>query len=421
MAERESPETSPAAAVAANPYGEREAVAAARAASEPAWLVDRRIEGARAFAATAMPTPALRPWRYTDVSSLSIEDHAPSPAELSVRADLPQGAYAGTIAGALDSRGEVVRAHLGSLVASTEGRFVAANAARWNAGVLVHLPRGSTVERPIVIELSAPGGAAGPSAALLPRILVVAEERAEATIVLRLRSGEAPLLVPAVAEAVLGDHAVVRLLLDGGWGARTREFTTLRSRLARGATAELATVAMGGCIVKQTLESLLEGEGAHSDFRGVALGDGDQHFDFVTLQDHLGPRTTSNVEIKAALAGASRSIYYGVTRVEETAAGAAAEQENRNLLLSRRAKADSDPVLEILTSEVIRCGHGATVGPVDREALFYLQSRGLDERTALKLLVAGFFDPVARRIPLEGLAEELSRAVYAKLEAADLS
>ena len=141
----------------------------------------------------------------------------------------------------------------------------------------------------------------------------------------------------------------------------------------------------------------------------------------MTLQDHLGPRTTSNVEIKAALAGASRSIYYGVTRVEETAAGAAAEQENRNLLLSRRAKADSDPVLEILTSEVIRCGHGATVGPVDREALFYLQSRGLDERTALKLLVAGFFDPVARRIPLEGLAEELSRAVYAKLEAADLS
>ena len=111
---------------------------------------------------------------------------------------------------------------------------------------------------------------------------------------------------------------MVRLLLDGGWGARTREFTTLRARLARGATVDVATVAIGGRIVKQTLESLIEGEGAHSDFRGVALGDHDQHFDFVTLQDHLGPRTTSNVEIKAALAGASRSIYYGVTRVEET-------------------------------------------------------------------------------------------------------
>ncbi len=421
MAERESSTAGAAAAVAANPYDEREVVDTARRGSEPPWLIDRRVEGARAFAATAMPTPALRPWRYTDVGSLAIEDYAPDPPALRVQAELPPGAYAGSIAGALDSRAEVVRSHLGSLVASTEGRFVAANAARWNAGVLVHLPRGSAVERPIVVELSAPGGTAGAPAALLPRILVVAEERAEATIVLRLRSGGGPLLVPAVAEVACADHAVVRLLLDGGWGAQTSEFTTLRSRLGRGATVEVATVAIGGRIVKQTLESLLDGEGAHSDFRGVALGDGEQHFDFMTLQDHVGPRTTSNVEIKAALAGGSRSVYYGVTRVEETAAGAAAEQQNRNLLLSRHAKADSEPVLEILTSEVIRCGHGATVGPVDGEALFYLQSRGLDERTALQLLVAGFFDPVARRIPLEGLGEELASVVHAKLAAADLS
>ncbi len=110
-----------------------------------------------------------------------------------------------------------------------------------------------------------------------------------------------------------------------------------------------------------------------------------------------------------------------MTRVEETAAGAAAEQENRNLLLSGHAKADSDPVLEILTSEVIRCGHGATVGPVDSDALFYLQSRGLDERSALQLLVAGFFQSVAGRIPLTGLDEELAAVVHAKLASADLS
>ncbi|MCY4639024.1 MAG: Fe-S cluster assembly protein SufD [Chloroflexi bacterium] len=421
MAKGELQGISGQATLAADPYGERDVVHAARGDSEPPWLIDRRAEGARAFAATAMPTPALRPWRYTDVSSLAIEDHALHPPALRVEADLPPGAYAGTIAEALDSRAEVVRSHLGSLVASTEGRFVAANAARWNAGVLVHLPRGSAVERPIVVEVTAADVPAGAPSALLPRILVVAEERSEATIVVRLRSGDGPLLVPAVAEISCADHALVRLLLDGGWGAQTREFTTLRARLGRSATLEVATLAIGGRLVKQTLESLLEGEGAHSEFRGVALGDGDQHFDFVTLQDHLGPRTTSNVEIKAALAGSSRSVYYGITRVEETAAGAAAEQENRNLLLSRHAKADSDPVLEILTSEVIRCGHGATVGPVDQEALFYLQSRGLDERTALQFLVAGFFDPVARRIPLEGLGDELAAAVHAKLASADLS
>jgi len=415
--------TNPAVAATGteNPYAERQVARAALDRAEPSWLVDRRGEGARAFAATTMPTPALRPWRYTDVSTLVIEDHAPVEPTLRVEAELPAGAYAGPIAEALDSHADVIRAQLGSLIAGTEGRFIAANTARWNAGVLVYLPRGAVAEQPIVVELSVEGVADGAPAALLPRLLVVVEAQAQATIVVRLRSDDAPLLVPAVVEIVAGDRSTVRLLLDGRWGAQTREFTALRSHVGQGATVEVATLAIGGRIVKQTLESLLLGEGAHSDLRGVALGDGEQHFDFVTLQDHVAPRTTSNVEIKAALAGASRSVYYGLTRVEESAAGAAAEQENRNLLLSGHAKADSDPVLEILTSEVIRCGHAATVGPVDREALFYLQSRGLDERTALQLLVAGFFQSVARRIPLVGLEDDLAAVVHAKLAAADLS
>ena len=140
----------------------------------------------------------------------------------------------------------------------------------------------------------------------------------------------------------------------------------------------------------------------------------------MTLQDHVGPRTISDVEVKAALAGASRSIYYGITRVEEGASGSAANQQNRNLLLSGNAKADSDPVLEILTADVIRCGHAATVGPVDQEALFYLQSRGLDRRTALQLLVNGFFQSVARALAVEGVADDLERTVFAKLARAVL-
>ncbi len=121
------------------------------------------------------------------------------------------------------------------------------------------------------------------------------------------------------------------------------------------------------------------------------------------------------MEIKAALAGASRSVYYGITRVEETAAGAEANQQNRNLLLSEHAKADSDPVLEILTADVIRCGHAATVGPVDAEAMFYLQSRGLERRAALQLLVSGFFQSVAEAVPLSGAGDEPDDASYETL------
>jgi Fe-S cluster assembly protein SufD len=257
-------------------------------------------------------------------------------------------------------------------------------------------------------------------AGVFPRIVINAEERSEVTVVLRLRSGDAPLLVAGVIEIYAAQAARVQLLIDERWGGSTRDFTFVRSRLGRDADVNVASLAIGGALVKQTIEALVEGEGANSTIRGVALGDADQHFDFVTLQDHVGPRSTSTVEIKSALAGASRSIYYGVTRVEETAAGASANQENRNLLLSGDSKADSDPVLEILTADVIRCGHGATVGPVDAEALFYLQSRGLDYRSALQLLVSGFFQSVVGGIAVPGIAEELTEVVTAKIAGAAL-
>jgi Fe-S cluster assembly protein SufD len=238
--------------------------------------------------------------------------------------------------------------------------------------------------------------------------------------VLRLRSGETPLLVSGVIELYAHDSSRVRLLTDERWGGQTQDFTTVRSLLGRDADARIATIALGGQLIKQTVEARLAGEGANSVIHGIALGDLDQQFDFVTLQDHEGPRTTSDVAIKAALAGASRNIYYGITRVEESAKGAEANQENRNLLLSANSKADSDPVLEILTSDVIRCGHAAAVGPVDQEALFYLQARGLDYRAALKLLVQGFFQSVAGVMGLPELEEELAEAVTAKLATAEL-
>jgi Fe-S cluster assembly protein SufD len=404
----------------AQAYSEAAVRSAAQGRGEPDWLVQARAEAARSYAAAPMPTPKLRPWKYTDVSDLEIESFEPLLGSATVvEAEAPAGGFAGSIFRALaeDAEAERVREHLGALVHATEGKFVAANAAHWSGGVFVRVPRGKALEQPIVVRVNV--DAERPSA-LFPRVLIVAEPGSQATVVVRNQSGDAPLLVPGVVEVFAGQDAILRLVLDESWGAETREFTTVRTRLDRGADVQVASLNLGGRIVKQTIEALLEGEGANSTIRGVALGDREQHFDFVTLQDHAGPRTTSDVEIKAALAGASKSVYYGITRVGEQAAGAEANQVNRNLLLSPRSKADSDPVLEILTSEVIRCGHGATVGPVDREALFYLQSRGLDRRQALQLLVAGFFRSVLAGVKIEGLEEELESAVVSKLAAADL-
>ena len=397
-------------------YAEPAVIAAAGARGEPGWLRDRRAEAARAFDATPLPTRVLRPWRYTDVSGLDFEAFAPTAGALRIDGDAPDGAYAGTIADAIGTHEALVRDGLGALTPATEGKFQAANAALWSGGMLVHAPARTVFDAPVVADVDVPEG----DTAVFPRVLIVAGEQAEVTVVLRLRSGDAPLLAAGVVEIEVAQAARVRLLIDDRWGADTQDYTTVRARLGRDADLQVASLAIGGRVLKQTVEVTLEGEGANSAIRAVALGDEEQHFDFVTLQDHTGPRTTSDVEVKAALAGASRSIYYGITRVGEEAAGAEANQQNRNLLLSNSSKADSDPVLEILTADVIRCGHGATVGPVDEDALFYLQSRGLDRRTSLQLLVSGFFQTVLRDIRLEGVAEELEETVFAKLAMAEL-
>jgi Fe-S cluster assembly protein SufD len=397
-------------------YAEQAVVAASRERGEPEWLSDRRAEAARAFAALPMPTRALRPWRYTDLEGL--DPAGLSPADLQVSADgaVPAGAYVGSLAEAAATV-PAVRERLGTLLASTEGRFLAANAAQWRGGVLVYVPRGVTFDTPVTATIDA--GAAG-DAVVYPRVLVVTEEQSEVTLVLRTTSGDAPLVAAGAVEVFTGQASRVRLLLDDRWGAQTRDYTWVRGRLGRDSDLQIASVALGGLVLKQTIEVLLEGEGSTSGIRAVALGDGDQHFDFVTLQDHIGPRTTSYVEVKSALAGASRQAYYGVTRVGADAVGADADQTNRNLLLSGDAKADSDPVLEILTANVVRCGHHAAVGPVDQEALFYLQSRGLDVRAALQLLVAGFFYSVVGEVAVPGLEEELAERVEAKLATATL-
>jgi Fe-S cluster assembly protein SufD len=307
---------------------------------------------------------------------------------------------------------------LTSVIPVTESRFTALNSALWTDGAFVHAKARAAFEAPVVITVDASRVPA--SSSVLPRLLIHAEEQSDVTVVLRLRSGDSPLLVAGVIEVVADQAARVRILVDQRWGAQTRDYSMVRSHIGRDAEVQIATLALGGQVFKQAVESILDAEGGRSLIRGVALGDGDQHFDFVTLEDHIAPRTISDVEIKAALAGSSRSIYYGVTRVGEGASAGEAMQTNRNLLLSDSAKADSDPVLEILTADVAKCGHAATVGPVDSEALFYLQSRGLEYRTALQLLVAGFFQSVIGGFPLEGMGEEIAELVANKLATASL-
>jgi Fe-S cluster assembly protein SufD len=250
-----------------------------------------------------------------------------------------------------------------------------------------------------------------------PHTLIVTGANSRVNVIEDFRSSDEDIAVIPVVEIVPGPGSVVRYTVLHQWGSATRVFSEQRTLTERDSAVVSLSLVTGGAVLKSHIESSLVGRGSSSELFGLGVGDGRQHVDFYTLQDHIGPDTRSDLLFKSALKGHARSVYYGLTRVGLGAKNADANQEDRNLLLSPTAKADSDPVLEILTNDVIRVSHGATAGPVDEEQLFYLQTRGLTHQAAEALLVRGFLNQVLDRVPDEALREELTIAIEARLGA----
>jgi Fe-S cluster assembly protein SufD len=199
------------------------------------------------------------------------------------------------------------------------------------------------------------------------------------------------------------------------WDQGVHGSHTLRAEVGRDADLLTVLAAQGGGVVKADLGATLTGHGAHSELVGVLLADGDQHLDHHTLHDHRAPHTWSNINLKVALSGHARSAYTGLIRIDPAAPGSEAYQENRNLLLSDHCRADTIPELEILTDDVV-CTHGATVAPIDREQVFYLESRGLPTVGAQRLIVRGFVQGALERVP-EGLRAGVEEQVERRLAA----
>lgn len=420
----------------------REAVTAlSRARNEPDWLLQLRLSAWEAADRLPYPTGRERAWKYLDPNRLKLEqpfypvsatglgahlitDITPRPPSLpgkgvNVPPPLPVGeggrgegsAIICTLDAAVRDYPELVRKHLGSVVQQEESVFTALNAAFWTGGVLVYAPRDTKVEAPIEAVLGATGG----GATLFPRVLIVAEQGAEVIVVDQQTGGDGDLFICGVTELVLAGEAKVQHYRVQRWGPAVQELHIQRAELGRSAQLLTAHAALGGSIAKGWVESRIRGSGANSEILGLTFGAGGQYIDFITLQDHIGDHTTSDLLIKSALADRSQSAYYGLTRVQPTARMAQANQEDRNLLLSDKAKAEADPVLEILTSEVVRCAHGASAGPVDQEQLFYLECRGLPRPEAERLLVQGFLGQVLGHVPVESVRELISAAIDEKL------
>jgi Fe-S cluster assembly protein SufD len=407
------------------------------------WLAALRAEAATL--AERLPLPDShreRPWKYLDVSALNLEPYRPglgatlrgTAAELRARYALPaHGAVllqqnsetivAESLPGQVtitdfaradETAQTLIRQHLGNIVSADRSKFTALHYAYLRGGVLVSVPPNAEVAAPVRILRSYEE----PNQLAAPHTLIVTGANSRVTIVEDYRSGVGDILVLPVVEVVPGPGSEIRYVTLHRWGANTRVFSEQRLLTDRDSAFIGLNVVIGGKVVKGHLTSSLEGRGSSSELLGVCLGADSEHVDFFTLQDHIAADTRSDLLYKAALKDHSRAVYYGLTRVGLGAHNADANQENRNLLLSKTAKADSDPVLEILTNDVIRVSHGATAGPVDEEQLYYLQTRGIRHEDAEALLVRAFLGAVLARVPSEELRDELAAIVDAKLEQA---
>lgn len=396
----------------------------ARRAGEPTWMTEFRALGRAAWRDLPIPSRVRHLWRYTDPALFDpvvdpFEDRVGEvkgePSAGVTDRELPEEARkAGVVlldlATAAQEHPDRLRRVLGQAIAADFGKFEALNAAAFRGGTFLFVPRGVVVEKPIHVRTRC-----GEGSFEAIRLLVLVEENASVTLIEEMEGGPASgmLQLYGTAELMLEAGARVHSVTIQSLGKNVRAHLTQRARLARGASIVPILASFGGALVKTDTGARLEGDGSESEMTGVLSAVGRQRFDHHTLHHHLGRHTRSNLDYKTVLNGRTRSIYTGLIRIEAEAAFSQAYQENRNLLLSGESRADSIPELEIMTEEV-SCTHGATVGPLDRDHLFYLMSRGLPEAEAVRMIVEGHFEPALRRLP-EGMQDRLRATLRARL------
>lgn len=429
-----------------------EELSAAR--NEPDWLLQRRLEAWQVYETTPMPTLQDESWRRTDISTLPLAELLPfaeapygpmdSPAGLpqEVRAlfdesdvgllvqhdsqvvytslaeeAVKQGVIFTSLERAVVEHRELVEPYLMTRALSPQyGKFTALHGALWSGSAFVYVPQGADVALP----LRALSWLASPGVALFPHTLIVMEAGSKLSFVAEQFSPEldaASFLCPAT-EVYLGEGAQLFHATIQQMGRQAYVMDARRHLLERDSRLESLTIALGGSLTKSFIESILVGAGSVAKMRGVVFADGEQHYDHETLQEHIGPETSSDLFFKVVVKDRAMSVHMGTVKVRKDARGTDAGQTVRNLILGPGGKAHPILPLEIEASDIRRCSHAAAVGQIDENQLFYLMSRGLSRREAEKLIVDGFFEPVLDAIPLPMVQERLRVAVDAKLAGA---
>ena len=379
----------------------------------------RKAEALEAYRSLPLPTTADEHWRFTDLKSFDpdtfvtnghVRTLAPDVSMLDIETAgvaqvSPDGVEIQRAPKGITFEAFDDHPRLGELVGATE-KFAAHNAALWEHGLLVVVPKGVQLEEPLYVRIAG---------ATFWRLLVVAEPGARFSLIEEyVSAADEEAYSNAVVELFVGDGAKLEYVSLQNLSRETWHFAAHHARVERDAELDWIAGGFGSKRGKTWIQNDLAGQGATSRVTGAYFADGEQHLDYDTFQEHIAPNTTSDFAFKGALRDSATAVWRGMIRVERDAQKTNAYQENRNLMLSPSAHAVPIPGLEILANDV-RCTHGATVGRVDREQLFYLMARGLSRSEAERLIVRGFFQDVLDRIDLEPVREALAEALEARI------
>jgi Fe-S cluster assembly protein SufD len=411
---------------------------------EPDLVAKARMKAWEQYQALPMPTLRDEPWRRTDIRTLPADrveakpvDATPVDADLlepllgeehgsllvlrpgyepELQADASveqQGVLFTDWTTAVRDHSDKLADYIGKIVRPEEGKFAALATAMAEDGVVLYVPKGVQLEQPLHSILWAPGA----GNAYFSRVLIVIEEGASATFVHEAASptldkGEA--VHTGIVEIFVADGASLKFVELQNLGEHTWNFTHERAKVGQSANLDWIFGAVGSQLTKNFSDIDLLGEGSNARMSGFYFANGRQHLDHDTQQNHMAPHTTSDLLYKGGLIDNSRSVWQGMIYVAPGAQQTDGYQANRNLILSKSARADSIPGLEIMADDV-RCTHGATIGQLEEEPIFYLMSRGITRKEAERLVIDGFFSPIMERIPFEGVRKRFEEMIDAKL------
>jgi len=415
---------------------------------QPAWLLPLRKAGMARFAELGFPTVHEEDWRFTNVAPLaklpfkltagSTDEHTARAAlekyvfthlpgsrlvfvnghfntVLSSVGKLPDGVKVTSLATALATDSAFIKKQLGQLAQTDDNSFAALNQAFFLDGGFVHIPANQAVEEPIQLIFISTAKHNGDT--IQPRNLIIAEAGSKATVIESyLAADHAAYFTNAVTEIVAGDNAALEHVKFQDEAPDAFHLATIAGNLGRASNVNVHSFALGAKLSRTNIRTKLAGEGLECILNGLYLTRGEQLADHHMIVEHAQPHCASHEYFNGILDDKSKGVFHGRIYVHPVAQKTDAKQTNKNLLLSDDATADTKPQLEIYADDV-KCTHGATVGQLNEEAIFYLRARGLGKGTARRMLIHAFAGEIIARVKHDAVREELDKVIWDRLEA----